>query len=95
MSQGPPPKFAFGGERKKAEPGSASLTDIFDDFLFPGGDRFVTNKPSGNQSGDDDEDGDDDSYDADEFGETDGKKKRKRVRVNQKNMSEEQKIERR
>lgn len=94
MSQGAPPKFSFGGDRKKAEPGSVSLADIFDDFLFPGANKVVSNKPSGNLSGDDD-DGDDDSYDADEFGEADGKKKRKRIRVNQKNMSEEQKIERR
>lgn len=87
MAQVPLPKFSFGGNRKQAEPG-VSLEDIFDDFVFP-------NNAIGNFSADDDDEGDDDSDDADEFGEADGRKKRKRVRISQKNMSEEQKIERR
>lgn len=97
MSLLPQPRFSIGGGRKTAEAGSGSLTDIFDDFLFPDGvhGNAATSNPSGNLSADeDDDDGDGDSCGADEVAEIDGKKKRKRVR-GQNNLSEEQKLERR
>eukprot|EP01035_Chromulina_nebulosa_P019101 gene19101-24935_t len=89
-----PPIFGvIGNPRGSTKSGSVYLDDIFDEFLFSNdrqSDLFPNNKSSDNKNldkFDDDDDDDDDTIDSD--------KKRKRPRGNQRNMTEEQKIERR
>ena len=83
----PPPVFGVLGEDKGNKTGIYSLVDIFDDFLFSGD----KNAPAASQKDDDD---DFDSQD-DEGDESLDGKRRKRSRQLQRNMIEEQKIERR
>lgn len=102
----PPPIFGhLGKEEKIGRNGIISLVDIFDEFLFSGdrnsnsvvqnksNDRKDSNKSK--QDNDDDDFDDDDSLDADGYEEGEDGKKRKRPRGVQRNMTEEQKIERR
>jgi hypothetical protein len=106
----PPPIFGvMGSDDAIGRPGIISLVDIFDEFLFAG-DRsgqggnqqsnaagFTDkNVPASRESNiDEDDDGDEDSYDGDGFDEEGDGKKRKRSRGLQRNMTEEQKVERR
>ncbi|RYG65079.1 hypothetical protein EON64_12675 [archaeon] len=83
----PPPVFGVLGDDKASKTGIYSLVDIFDDFLFSGdkGSGVVEQKEVEDDFDSYDEDGDD-SLDS---------KRRKRSRQLQRNMTEEQKIERR
>lgn len=84
----PPPVFGVLGDDKANKTGIYSLVDIFDDFLFSG------DKGLGNNAGQKEDDDDFDSHDDDGDDSLDGKR-RKRSRQLQRNMTEEQKIERR
>lgn len=101
----PPPIFgvACGGDEKKN--GIISLDDIFDEFLFSS-DRQQSrldiysearngSSSAGFKDDDDCEDYDEDDDDDDCFDEDADGKKRKRSRGLQRNMTEEQKVERR
>ena len=101
-SQLPPaPIFGvMGNEQKIGKTGIISLVDIFDEFLFSNDKNTAQpqrqgepDKSAGGALSHNDEDGDDDSYD--DGDETEDGKKRKRSRGIQRNMTEEQKVERR
>ena len=104
MSQGklPAPPI-FGRERNIGKNGILSLVDIFDEFVFTGEKGTVPTDHleqhdkvylSGKDSHD--EYDEDDSFDGDDNEEVDEGKKRKRAaKINPKNMTEEQKLERR
>jgi len=107
MSLPPPPIFGIaGGEERAGKNGIIFLDDIFDEFLFSNerqlGRSHTTDKSETAQNSavkdevddDDEDDGDDDSQDGEGFEYEDGKK-RKRSRGLQRNMTEEQKVERR
>eukprot|EP01038_Epipyxis_sp_PR26KG_P004623 gene4623-6502_t len=85
----PPPIFGMlGGDEKIGRTGIVSLVDIFDEFLF-------SNDRNSQQlnNGKDQTLEDDDYYSDDDDGDEKGKKKR--ARGVQRNMTEEQKVERR
>lgn len=92
----PPPVFSVEkGFKSTGRP--VSLVEVFDSFDFPadrtqnvGGESFDSDNGSM-----DEEDIDDDSDDGDDNVTNGEKKKRKRIRTSQRNMTEEQKIERR
>lgn len=107
----PPPIFGMiGGEgdnSKMGKTGIVSLVDIFDEFLFSNdrntqqsavakSEKVGTSGGSGHSNDlNDDDDADYDSEDGDGFDDTEDGKKRKRSRGINRNMTEEQKIERR
>ena len=100
----PPPIFGVAAAEKGTTKsgGILSLDDIFDEFLFSG-ERPHSRAPAGssrsvldraddmNDDDDDDDDSDDDGYDDD----SDGRKKKRARGGIQRNMTEEQKVERR
>jgi hypothetical protein len=96
----PPPIFGVSGDERVARNGIISLVDIFDDFLFSGDRNSANSGQAVNYHSQDkiladpDDEGDYDSNDDDLDDSEDGKR-RKRNRVLQRNMTEEQKIERR
>lgn len=103
----PPPIFGVSHKRKSEKNVLHNLDDIFDDFIFSV-DRGVANtsedstllRKNNESTYDDDEDdeeyddysGEDSGYDSDSFL---GPKKKKRFRIQHRNMTEEQKVERR
>lgn len=94
----PPPIFGvMGNDQKMGKPGIVSLVDIFDEFLFSNdknaqqSNRHVSS--TADASGMSNFDEDRDSYD--DGDDTEDGKKRKRARGMQRNMTEEQKVERR
>ena len=92
-----PPLFgAIGQDEKVPRNGIISLVDIFDDFLFSGERSNTVNRSVKNNNEvlneEDDYDDDDDSESNDES--ADGKP-RKKSRTSTRNMTEEQKLERR
>lgn len=104
----PPPIFGVIGDNKVDRPGIISLVDIFDEFLFSNdrvgginiqGTGFIDktsykNGPAVKDFLGDDYDSYDDEEDDDDDDNEDGRK-RKRGRGLQRNMTEEQKVERR
>ena len=87
-----PPLFGtIGHDEKVSKSGIISLVDIFDDFLFPG-DRPDKNRDNKINAGDDD---DDDEADFDSNDESIDGKPRKRMRNSNRNMTDEQRLERR
>ena len=102
----PPPIFGvLGGDDKIGKTGIISLVDIFDEFLFANDrttnsllkqeNNLLKDKDDSGDMRDDDDDGDYDSFGEEGFDETEDGKKRKKSRGLQRNMTEEQKIERR
>lgn len=94
-----PPLFGtIGQDDKVPRNGIISLVDIFDDFLFSG-DRSSSQvygngkTRNDNFQGDDDDDDDEDDYDSNDDS-VDGKP-RKRTRNSNRNMTDEQRLERR
>lgn len=104
----PPPIFGMmGNENEKiGKTGIISLVDIFDEFLFSN-ERNAAQQTGAQTSAksstviscandNDNDDGDEDDYDSDDGDETeDGKKRKRAQRGMNRNMTEEQKIERR
>lgn len=92
-----PPIFGLkGGDESYSKAGIISLDDIFEDFLLPADAKKFQNELE-NSKFDDEDDFDDDDDDDDgsqEAGEG-GKKRKKMSREMQRNMTEEQKVERR
>lgn len=94
-----PPLFGtMGQEEKVPRTGIISLVDIFDDFLFSGersNNHLVGNGKNRTDSihGDDDDEEDEDDYDSNDES-IDGKP-RKRMRTTNRNMTDEQRLERR
>ena len=100
-----PPIFGvLGSDEKIGKTGIISLVDIFDEFLFANDrtnnaaikqENLLKDRDDSGDIRDDDDDGDYDSFGEEGFDETEDGKKRKRTRGMQRNMTEEQKIERR
>jgi hypothetical protein len=89
----PPPIFGVkSNEEQLSKNGIISLDDIFEDFFLP-----ENSKTKFQQSNDyrDDDDDDDDDDNSQEGGDTEGKKRKRTSRSLQRNMTEEQKVERR
>lgn len=91
----PPPVFGIVSDDKIGKPGIVSLVDIFDEFMFSNErNQFSYQEGAdGSSTHTKEDDGDYDSLDEDDIDESG--RKRKRSRGIQRNMTEEQKIERR
>ena len=88
-----PPIFGLkGGDESYGKVGIISLDDIFEDFLLPADAKKFQNELE-NSKFDDEDDFDDD--DDDEDSQEGGKKRKKMTKEMQRNMTEEQKVERR
>jgi hypothetical protein len=84
----PPPLFGvFGGTQTANQTNALSIVDIFDEFLFSN-EQIIGNNSTSNLNYDDD-------FDSVEGDETEEGKKRKKTRGLQRNMTEDQKTERR
>jgi len=90
-----PPIFGLkGGDEAYGKVGIISLDDIFEDFLLPDAKKFQNELENG-KFDDEDDDDDDDDDEEDEEGGGGGKKRKKISKEMQRNMTEEQKVERR
>lgn len=91
-----PPIFGLkSGDESFGKIGIISLDDIFEDFLLPNDAKKFQNDLENSKFDDEDDfDDDDDDDDSQEGGEG-GKKRKKMSREMQRNMTEEQKVERR
>jgi hypothetical protein len=89
----PPPVFGMVGGAKHAKVGAISLDDIFEEFAFSAPTGGVSKLGGAIDDGDDDDDDESDGGDYD--GDDGDPKRRKRPRGLTRNMTEEQKVERR